>query len=137
MFESLRDRESLAYSVHVGSRALRRAGWMSAYLACAPAKEEAARAGLLREFAKFADEPVTSDELERAKAYTLGSLAIRQQSTASVLSDIADAWMFGRLEDLDAEPREVSALTAADLQSVMKTGFDPDRVVWGVVRGNG
>ena len=93
-FDALRDRDSLAYSVHLASRPLRCAGWMLSYLACAPAKEDAARSGLLREWTRFAAEPVTADELARAKAYALGSLAIRQQSAASVLSDIADAWLF-------------------------------------------
>jgi zinc protease len=135
LFEALRDRESLAYSVHVSARAVRRAGWISAYLACAPSKEGAAREGLLRECLRFADSPVTDEELARAKAYTLGSLAIRQQSSASVLSDIADAWLFGTLEELESEPRDIAALTTADVHDVARTFFDPERAVWGAVRG--
>jgi zinc protease len=140
-FQALRDRESLAYSVYVGARALSRAGWLSAYLACAPQKEEAARAGLLRECRRLIDEPVSEDELGRAKAYTLGSLAIRQQSAASVLSEVADAWLFGTLEELVDEPRDIAAITADDIQAVARLGFGGARGfggvrgVWGVVRG--
>ncbi len=135
LFQVLRDQESLAYSVQLGARALPRAGWLMGYLACAPSKEAAARAGLLRECRRFAEEPVTPGELARAKAYTLGSLAIRQQSAASILSDIADAWLFGTLEELAEEPRAIAALTAEDLQAVARSSFDPARAVWGVVRG--
>jgi zinc protease len=135
LFQALRDQESLAYSVHLGARALPRAGWLAAYLACAPSKEDAARAGLMRECRRLAEEPVSADELARAKAYLLGSLAIRQQSAASVLGDIADAWQLGTLEDLDEEPRAIAALTADDLQAVARDSFDIGRAVWGVVRG--
>ena len=134
-FETLRDRDSLAYSVHLASRTLQCAGWMLSYLACAPAKEDAARAGLLREWARLAAEPVTPEELARAKAYSLGALAIRQQNAASVLSDIADAWLFGTLAELEEEPRAIARLSAGDLHAVARDSFDPARAVWGIVRG--
>jgi zinc protease len=121
--------------VHLSARALRRAGWISGYLACSPSKESAAREGLLRECLRFAESRVTEEELARAKAYTLGAHAIRQQSAASVLSDIADAWLFGTLDELEGEPREIAALTAADVHGVARAFFDPERAVWGTVRG--
>jgi zinc protease len=137
VFEALRERESLAYAVSVSMRTLRTGGWLSAYIACAPAKEEAARAGLMRELIRLAEAPVDPEELERARAYTLGALAIRQQSAASVLSDIADAWMFGSLDELDAVPRIIAGLQLEDLQAAARASIDPARAVWGIVRASG
>ena len=134
-FQALRDRESLAYAVSVGTRAWTRAGLLLSYIACAPSKEGAARDGLIRECIRLADDPVTDEELARAKAYTLGSLAIRQHSAAAVLSDIADAWLFGTLEELDEEPRAIAAQTGAALRDVAMASVAPGRAVWGVVRG--
>jgi zinc protease len=134
-FQTLRDRESLAYTVQLGARPLPGIGWMGAYLACAPGKERQAREGLLRECMRLANEPVTEEELARAKAYALGSLAIRQQSTSAVLSDIVDAWLFESLDELEKEPEEIAALTARDLQRVAEKSFGDGRGVWGVVRG--
>lgn len=134
-FQALRDRESLAYTVSLSARAFPRAGWLSSYFACAPAKESTARAGLVREWARLAKDGVTEDELVRAKAYALGSLAIRQQSAASVLSDVVDAWLFGALEELDEEPAAIAAITRDDVHRVAREGFDAGRAVWGIVRG--
>jgi zinc protease len=134
-FQTLRDRESLAYTVSLGSRALPGAGWMGAYLACAPEKEDAARNGLIRECMRLATEPVSDEELSRAKAYTLGSLAIRQQSTGAVLSDIVDAFLFETLEELIHESEEIAALSSRDLQTVAEASFSSGTAVWGVVRG--
>jgi predicted Zn-dependent peptidase len=80
---------------------------------------------------------VEPNELERARAYTLGALAIRQQSAASVLSDIADAWLLGNLDELEALPRIIAGLTQADLQAAARASIDPARAVWGIVRASG
>jgi zinc protease len=133
-FAALRDRESLAYTVHVGARAARGAGWFTSYLACAPGKEAQARAGLVREWALLADAAVDPEELARAKAYLLGALAIRQQSAASVASDVAEAWSAGALESLVEEPEAIRAVTAADLRRVAERALAA-APVWGAVRG--
>jgi zinc protease len=134
-FSTLRDQESLAYTVHVGTRAARAGGWFASYLACAPAKEAQARAGLAREWQRFADAPVEADELIRARAYALGSLAIRQQSAASVVSDIAEAWIAGTLADLVNAPRLLGAVTAEDVLAVARRALGAATPVWGIVRG--
>lgn len=132
-FDALRDRESLAYSVHTSAVARPGAGWLSTYIACAPHKEEAAREGILREMQRLVTEPVTEQELARAKAYLLGSHDIRQQSAAAVVNDIADAWMFGTLEELDSDPRDLAAVTCEDVLAVARTCAASRSTVWGAV----
>ena len=95
-FDELRDRQSLAYTVMAAPVVRRHAGAFSAYIAMSPEKEEAARSGLLGEFARLRESPVTDRELAQAKTYALGTWAIRRESAAAVMGDIADAWLFGR-----------------------------------------
>ncbi len=136
-FDELRDRQSLAYSVHVHAVQRRRAGAIVAYIATSPDKEEAARAGLLAEFAKLRNEDVTAEELERAKNYLIGSHAIARQSGASVLGEIVDAWLLGEgLSELDSYERAVRAVTTADISALARESFDEGRRVEGVVRGS-
>ena len=135
-FDELRDRQSLAYTVHayVGERLL--AGTFGAYIATGPEQEEVARDGLLLEFAKLRDTPVTDEELQRAKTYALGTHAIHRESGGSRLSEMVDAWMLGTgLGELAEYETRVSSLTAADLQAVAARYFDPERRVEGIVRG--
>ena len=51
------------------------------------------------------------------------------------MGDIADAWLFGALEELDEFDARVRALTAADLQDIAQRCFDVSRCVEGAVRG--
>jgi len=134
-FEALRDRQSLAYTVTASPMVRALAGQFVAYIATSPEKEEQARRGLLEEIEKLRAAPVTDDELHRARTFALGSWAIRQESGGAVMSDIADAWMFGSLDELTAFETHVRAVTAADLQSVAVDYLDATHRMEGVVRG--
>ncbi|MBK6457178.1 MAG: insulinase family protein, partial [Gemmatimonadetes bacterium] len=90
-FDELRDKQSLGYTVHATSSDRLAAGMFLSYIACSPEKEEVARAGLLREFAKLCETPVTDAELARARTYALGTHAIAQQSGGNVLAELVDA----------------------------------------------
>ncbi len=136
-FDELRDRQSLAYTVHVHALQRRRAGAIVAYIATSPDKEEAARTGLLAEFAKLRESDVTQEELDRATSYLIGSHAIARQSGASVLGEIVDAWLLGEgLSELDSYERAICGVSAADIRELAIEAFDEQRRVEGVVRGN-
>ena len=137
-FDELRDRRSLAYTVAAFSSERVRAGSFIAYIATSPEKEEEARRGLLDEFAKLRDRPVTDAELERAQRYAIGTYAISQQSGASVLGDVIDAWLFGRgLAELEEHDERVRGVTPAAMQAFARRYFDESRLVQGIVRGTG
>jgi len=137
-FDELRDRQSLAYTVHAFSGEHQLAGTFVAYIATSPEKEDVARAGLLAEFERLRQEQVTVDELERAKRYAIGSNAIRQESGGAILGDMMDAWMLGTgLSELKEHDARVSAVTAEDILRLARQYFDPNRRAEGIVRGIG
>ncbi|HEY3257482.1 MAG TPA: pitrilysin family protein [Gemmatimonadaceae bacterium] len=137
-FDELRDRQSLAYTVHAYSSEHQLAGTFISYIATSPEKEEVARAGLLAEFERLRNEPVSAEELERAKRYAIGSHAIRQESGGAMLGDMVDAWMFGTgLRELEEHDSRIEAVTAHDVQQLAREYFDPTRRAEGIVRGVG
>ena len=137
-FDELRDRRSLAYTVHAHAAERRLAGMFIAYIATSPDKEEEAREGLLREFAKLREADVTPEELEQAKSYAIGTHAIRQQSGGAVLADLVDAWLVGTgLEELDEYEDRVRRVTAREMRDLAERYFDEGRLVEGIVRGVG
>jgi zinc protease len=137
-FDELRDRQSLAYTVNAGLSEKRLAGIFASYIATSPEKEEIARSGLLAEFAKLRDEPVSEEELSRAKEYTIGTHAIAQELGATLLAEMLDAWMFGAgLHELTEYDSRVRAVTAEDMRAAAQRYFDPARRVEGIVRGIG
>ncbi|MGV3710326.1 MAG: M16 family metallopeptidase, partial [Gemmatimonas sp.] len=135
-FEQLRDKQSLAYTVSAYGIERRSSGLFAAYIATAPEREQEAREGLLAEFAKLRETPVTDVELERAKKYLIGTHAIAQQSGASVMGDIVDAWLFGAgLPERHTFVADIERVTADDVQRLAQRYFDPSRRIEGVVRG--
>jgi zinc protease len=135
-FDELRDRQSLAYTVHAGPGEKRLAGIFVSYIATSPEKEEIAREGLLAEFAKLREQPVAPDELARAKEYTIGAHAIAQESGATLLAEMMDAFIFGSgLREIVEFDSRVRAVTAEEMRDVARKYFDPERRVEGIVRG--
>jgi zinc protease len=137
-FEVLRERQSLAYTVMVSPLVRRLAGAFVAYIAMSPEKEVTARAGLLQEFQRFCEEPVTERELQQAQTYAIGTHAIRRETAGSIMGDLADAWLFGTsLAEIGEYEERVRAVTAGEIQRLAKRCFDPDRRVEGLIRGAG
>ncbi len=134
-FDELRDKQSLGYTVHAFAMERALAGSFVAYIATSPEKEEIARQGLLNEFAKLRESPVTERELEQAKTYALGVHAIRQQSGGAVLGEVVDAYLFGRLAELDEFEAKVRGVSAEQMRAVANEYFDAARRVEGIVRG--
>jgi zinc protease len=134
-FDELRDKRSLGYTVHAFATERALAGAFMSYIATSPEKEEIARRGLLDEFAKLRDEPVTARELEQAQTYALGVHAIRQQSGAAVLGELVDAFLFGRLGELEEFEERVRGVSAEEMRMVARAYFVEDRRVEGIVRG--
>ena len=136
-FEELRDKRSLCYTVNAFASARQRAGTVGAYIATSPEQESLARDGLLAEFRRLREEPVSAEELERAQTYAIGTHAIRQQSGGAVLADLVEAFLCGTLHDLADFEEHVRAVTVESMQRVAATYFDPTRRVEGIVRGVG
>lgn len=135
LFEELRDKQSLCYTVHAFASERRAAGTFAAYIATSPEQERLARDGLLAELQKMRDEPVTDEELRRAQTYAIGTHAIRQQSGGAVLAEMIEAWMFGSLAELEEFEGKVRAVTATGIRDTARRYLDPARRVEGVIRG--
>jgi Predicted Zn-dependent peptidases len=134
-FDELRDKRSLAYTVHAFAADRRLAGTFGAYIATSPEQEDAARDGLLAEFRRLREEPVTAEELERAQTYAIGTHAIRQQSGGAVMADVVDAFLFGSLSELADWDAQIRAVTTESMQRLAMEYFDPSRRAEGIVRG--
>jgi zinc protease len=134
-FDELRDKQSLGYAVHAFATERSLAGSFIAYIATSPEKEDIARQGLLNEFAKLREEPVTARELDQAKTYALGVHAIRQQSGGVVLGEVVEAFLFGRLAELEEFDAKVRGVSAEQMREVARAYFVEASRVEGIIRG--
>ena len=135
LFLDLRDRQSLAYSVSAFSIEGLDPGTWGVYIASAPEKLDAARDGLRAQLAKVLDEPIAPEELDRARAYLIGSHAVSRQAfgaQAAVLS-LDELYGFGPEWDLGFADR-IAAVTPRDVERVARRIIDLDDAVVVVVR---
>ena len=81
---------------------------------------------VLEEFCRLKSEPISVEELQRAKDYLKGSLLLSLESTASRMSNLARQEMyFGRFIPLDEIASRVDAVTAEEVQEVARKFFTP------------
>ena len=134
LFESLRSKRSLAYTVIANSWQRRNAGGLLTYIATDPARLSEARDAMLEELALFRREPPSADELSRATSMLAGQAEMSRQTAGGYAAEIASAWMVGDgLEELDDPAAQYRAVTAAAVHEVTSRSLDPDVRAEGVV----
>jgi zinc protease len=121
LFQSLREEAGLAYAVGSFHLTRQERGRLVLHIGTAAANAARAEAGVLREAARIADEPVPDEELQRAKAFLSGSLALDLRTNAR------RAYHAGLFELLgvghafvERYPRLIDTVTADDVQRVAR-----------------
>jgi zinc protease len=138
LFEELRSRRSLAYTVAARPIARLRGGAFVAYIATSPDREEEARAALIEELLRLTVEPLPADDVERAKRYLIGARQIQLQTNRAQLAELGAALLLGSgLEEVRNYEERVVAVTPDTIREAAARWFDGDRMVEGMVRGSG
>ncbi len=136
LFEALRDKRSLAYTVMASAWDKARGGALLTYIATSPEREDEARQEMLKELDRFAREPVGDVELRQATSYLAGQAEVSRQSGSAIAGEILDAWIAGAgLEEMADPAARFRAVTADDVHRLASRYLDPARRVEGVVRG--
>ncbi len=136
LFESLRDRRSLAYTVLAVAWGRGRTGALATYIATSPGRESEARREMLVELERFASEAVSETELRQAVNYLAGQAQVERQGSAAVMTEILEAWLVGRgLEDLADPGARFRAVGVEEVQAAARS-LDPSRRAEGVVEGS-
>jgi predicted Zn-dependent peptidase len=116
LFQVVREREGLVYSIHSGNSAFRDSGLFYVYAGTEPAHFRRVIDLTLQELRTLRADGVTADELRRAKDHLKGSLMLSLESTGSRMTRIAKQELyFGRAFTLDEILADIERVTLADL----------------------
>ena len=141
LFQNIREKRGLAYSVNSGLVSYRDGGAFSVYAGCDKATVREVIDLTVAELQALRDRPVSPEELQRAKDHLKGSLVLSLESTSNRMSNMARQEMyFGRQVTLDDTLRGVERVTAEDVLRVARTLFPPGGLaatVLGPVNGVG
>jgi len=126
LFQNVREKRGLAYAVFSGLSAYRDAGAMTIYAGCANEAVGELIDVVVGEIRRLKDEPMSDDELRRAKDHLKGSLMLGLESTSSRMSNLARQEMyFDRQFSLDETIQGVENVTHEDVQRVTDELFAP------------
>jgi predicted Zn-dependent peptidase len=120
LFQEVRERQGLVYSIYSGNAAFRDSGLFYIYAGTEPAHFPRVMDLVLGELRKLRQEGVTPEELARAKDHLKGSLMLSLESTSSRMTRIAKQELyFGQYFTLDEILGAVDRVTIDEVGGVV------------------
>jgi zinc protease len=134
LFAALRERQGLVYHVSASSVEGIDGGHVAVHAATSQSQLERARTAVDDEVSRVLQEPVSDQELSRAKAWLLGQYEVGMQRRSRVASLLA----FDESHGLGAArhrayPERIARVGAQDVLEVARTVLDPRRRVTSIV----
>ncbi|MBI5305005.1 MAG: insulinase family protein [Chloroflexi bacterium] len=118
---NVRDKQGLAYYVFSGLEANIGAGPWAVRAGVNPKNIDRAVDGILAEIVRFRSEPVTQDELDEARDFVTGSLALRLETNDGVAATLGDIELFSLgLDYLQRYPSIIRAITAEQILAAVQ-----------------
>jgi predicted Zn-dependent peptidase len=134
LFQNIRERQGLAYSVFSDVNPYSDTGVLSVYAGTAPKTAEQLIRSVLEEFRNLRDQPLAAEELRRGKDQLKGSLVLSLESTGARMSQLARHELyFGRFFTVEELLAGIEAVTAEQIQQIARETFEPDRIAAAVV----
>ena len=129
LFQNIRERQGLAYSIYSDLNPYRDTGCMAVYAGTSLASAAKVVQSVVSEFRDLKIRPVPEEELRRSKDQLKGSLMLSLESSTARMSNLARQEMyFDRFQDLDELVLKIEAVTADDLQSLAQEFFKTESV---------
>jgi predicted Zn-dependent peptidase len=129
LFQNIRERQGLAYSIYSDLNPYRDTGCMAIYAGTSLASAAKVVQSVVSEFRKLKNEPVPDEELRRSKAQLKGSLMLSLESSTARMSNLARQQMyFERFYSLDELIEKIETVTAEDLTALANEFFQTESV---------
>ena len=124
LFQNIREKRGLAYSISSGVTAYSDAGILTVYAGTSVDSIDEVVRLTVDEFRRMIDDPLPDDELRRAKDHLKGSLMLSLENTGSRMNNLARQEIyFGRHFDMDEILGGIEAVEAADVRRIAREIF--------------
>ncbi len=129
LFQNIRERQGLAYSIYSDLNPYRDTGCLSVYAGTSRESAEKVVLSIVSEFRKLKSEPVPEEELRRSKDQLKGSLMLSLESSTARMSNLArQAMYFDRFIGMDELIEKIEAVTAEDLKELAEEFFHTESI---------
>ncbi|HEX6666548.1 MAG TPA: pitrilysin family protein [Solirubrobacterales bacterium] len=129
LFREVREKRGLAYAVGSYNEQYTDSGLVATYVGTREDNVEEACAIIGAELARLRSEPVSAEELARAKESVKGRLVLSSESTAARMTRISRSTLFGLpIESLDEMLAKVDAIEVDDMTELAAELYAADRL---------
>ena len=129
LFQNIRERQGLAYSVYSDLGSYSDTGCLSIYAGTSLESTRKVVESVLKEFRNMKDDLVPDEELRRAKDHLKGSLMLSLESTSSRMSNLARQEMyFHRFFTMDELVARIEDVTADQVRETSRQLFDSKQI---------
>lgn len=129
LFQNIRERQGLAYSIFSDLVQYLDAGWLGVYAGTSAESARRLVRGVLDELRRLKEEPVPEEEMRHAKQAAKSAMLLSLDSMNSRMSSLARQWLtFGRFYGLEEVAEAVDRVTAEQLQALAREVFAPGRL---------
>jgi predicted Zn-dependent peptidase len=126
LFQEVRERRGLAYSVFSFSSQHAATGEVGLYVGTRPDNLEEALATIAQELERFVEDPASAEELDRSRENLKGRVALSLESTSARMSRLGSALLGGMpIYSVDEIVDRIDAVTAEDLRELARELFAP------------
>ena len=129
LFQNVRERQGLAYAVFSELNPYRDAGMLTVYAGTARETAERVVRLVMDEFCRLKKEPVSDEELRRAKDHLKGSLLLSLESTSARMSNLARQEIyFHHFYTTDQIIAAIERVTREEVQHLAEQFFRPEYI---------
>jgi predicted Zn-dependent peptidase len=129
LFQNIREKQGLAYSVYSELSMYHDAGCMAIYAGTSLETARKVVECIMREFRDLKQNLAPADELRRAKDHLKGSFMLGLESTSSRMGNLARQELyFKRFFTLDEMIERIEEVTAEEVQRVAQEFFNPKNI---------
>jgi predicted Zn-dependent peptidase len=129
LFQTIREERGMAYSVYSDITPYRDTGALCVYAGTSAGKALECIDLIMAEFARLKQEPLSQEELTRAKDQLKGNILMGLESSNSRMANLARQEMyFGHFFTSDEIIARVEAVQAEHVQRMAQQIFDPERI---------
>lgn len=126
LFQEIREKRGLAYTVYSGLCGYRDTGEVTVYAGCTPASLPEVASLVEAELARLCDEPVGEAELARVKGHLKGAIVLGLESSFGRMSRLAqDEFLWHRPQPIEEVLAGIDRVDAAQVRRLARHAFDP------------
>jgi len=129
LFQEVRERQALVYSVHSGTQPYRDTGLLYVYAGTEPGNFGKVLRAVMKEVRALKKDGISAEELRRAKDHLKGNLMLSLESTSSRMNRLAKQELrFGSFLTLDEMLEAFDAVRPEDVEALLHRVLDEEQL---------